>query len=40
MSLTDLARVLEMSVAGVGFAVEREEGISARQKHLASKNSH
>lgn len=27
MSLTDFARILEMSVAGIGFAVERGEGI-------------
>ena len=33
MSLTDLARELDMSIPGVGFAVERGEAIAQRNKY-------
>ena len=33
MSLTDLAREFEMSVAGIGYAVERGEGIARENQY-------
>jgi len=33
MSLTDLARALEMSIPGVGYAVERGEAIVQDNKY-------
>ena len=33
MSLTDLTREFEMSVAGIGYAVERGEGIARENQY-------